>query len=164
MAHVGKDTLAKTVQWWKHLFVAVLLFVTSTEPGIAQTVNLYLKNTKYQIILGPGGVPYQVKGVPPGTIVYPNGATMHTVPDSAGRFVFDNLDPGKYVLLFDAPKGYRGVSAVAGSKVAIVNGVQVVTLSLQVGAHGGSANIEITGNKGRIVGKVTPAPAPKTSR
>jgi hypothetical protein len=100
----------------------------------------------------------------------PGGAIVaKTTTNKAGKFVFDNLAAGQYVLSVDAPQPQtRGLinttrSNIRHGGISMVNGVQVVTASVLLGADRASEEIEITAAKGTIAGTVTRAPAPKGS-
>lgn len=95
----------------------------------------------------------------------PGGIAVHATTDNAGRFVFDNLTAGQYVLSVNPPLSTTKQSInttrsnIKGQSM-VGNGVQVVTASVQLGAGSASADIDITAAKGKITGTVTRAEAP----
>jgi hypothetical protein len=79
-----------------------------------------------------------------------------------GRFVFDNLPAGEYVLSVKPPPPPQPTSSTVRSAIknpsSVVKGVQVVKAAVELGVGPASAVIKITTAKGKITGLVTRKP------
>lgn len=97
----------------------------------------------------------------------PGGIMIHTKTDKDGNFVFENLAAGQYELTVNRPQtptttkgstGQRARHEISKSCIrnmkSVTNGVEVVTVDVELGAGRASAEIEITGANGKITGKV----------
>ena len=97
-------------------------------------------------------------GKNPGGII-----VAHTTTGSDGKFVFSNLDAGKYQLSVTGPQSKSFInttrSNIKHQSLAVGIGAQVTTVSVQLGAQAVTDEIEITASKGQITGTVNRAEA-----
>ena len=96
-------------------------------------------------------------------------AFAQTKTGKDGRFVFDNLAAGSYHLqaLQDVSTTRQSINTAKSNikgQMAVVNGNQEVTAVVELGMGDASTDIEITTDHGKIVGTVSRAVAPNTSR
>ncbi|MDD5544967.1 MAG: carboxypeptidase-like regulatory domain-containing protein [Acidobacteriia bacterium] len=95
---------------------------------------------------------------------HPSGKAIQARTDNGGRFVFDNLEAGQYILSVNPPQTKTLVntshSNIRRPGISMLNGVQVVNVSVELGAEPASVEIEITKSGGKIAGVVTRATAP----
>ncbi len=93
----------------------------------------------------------------------PGGNAMRVTPGQTGTFVFEHLAAGQYTLSVEPPPSQNKTFINTSRSnikhgIAVVGGLQVVTVTVQAGTQPASTDIAITAAQGKITGTVTSAP------